>query len=66
MQEPAVPLQWNSSSILWLCGGLLVCDFVAPKQVITTGALVMELSAAFVLGATVVTYDYLSHKESMY
>jgi hypothetical protein len=32
-------------------------------QVITTGALVMELAAVGVLGATFVTYDYYSSKD---
>jgi hypothetical protein len=34
--------------------------------VITTGALIMELAAAVVLGATVLTYDYFSTKDSSY
>ena len=33
-------------------------------QVITVGALVMELAAAVVLGATVVTYDYFSSRDA--
>jgi hypothetical protein len=35
-------------------------------QVITTGALIMELAAAVLLGATCVVYDYHSSKESSY
>jgi hypothetical protein len=42
-------------AIMWLGGG---------TQVITTGALVMELSAALMLGATVLVYDYHSSKDS--
>jgi hypothetical protein len=34
--------------------------------VITTGALIMQLAAAAVLGATVLTYDYFSSKDSNY
>lgn len=34
-------------------------------QVITSGALIMELAAVFVLGATIITYDYFSSKDSM-
>ena len=33
-------------------------------QVITVGALVMELAAAVVLGATVVTYEYFSSRDA--
>lgn len=33
-------------------------------QVITIGALIMELAAALVLGATVLTYDYFNSKDS--
>jgi hypothetical protein len=55
--------------ITWLCilmgHSRMPCSYPS-KQVITTGALVMELSAALVLGATVVTYDYLSQRESMF
>lgn len=40
---------------LWLLLWLL--------QVITTGALIMELAAVFVLGATIVTYDYFASKD---
>lgn len=36
-----------------------------PVQVITSGALIMELAAVFVLGATIITYDYFSSKDSM-
>lgn len=34
-------------------------------QVITSGALIMELAAVFVLGATIITYDYFSSRDSM-
>ena len=34
-------------------------------QVITVGALIMELAAALVLGCTIVTYDYFSSRDSM-
>lgn len=34
-------------------------------QVITSGALIMELAAVVVLGATIITYDYFSSKDSM-
>jgi hypothetical protein len=34
-------------------------------QVITTGALIMELAAVVVLGATVLVYDYFVSKDSM-
>lgn len=37
----------------------------ARNQVITSGALIMELAAAFVLGATVLTYDYFGSRDSM-
>jgi hypothetical protein len=37
-----------------------------PLQVITTGALIMELAAALVLGITVLTYDYFSSEDSSY
>ncbi len=35
-------------------------------QVITIGALIMELAAAVVLGATVLTYDYFNSKDSYF
>jgi hypothetical protein len=38
---------------------------VGYVQVITVGALIMELAAVVVLGCTVVTYDYFSSKDSM-
>jgi hypothetical protein len=38
---------------------------VVGAQVITVGALIMELAAAFVLGCTIVTYDYFSSRDSM-
>ncbi len=42
--------------------GLTSC--LCTMQVITNGALIMELAAAFVLGATVVTYDYFATREA--
>lgn len=47
---------------------LLLCAHTRARslaQVITSGALIMELAAAFVLGATVLTYDYFSSRDSM-
>lgn len=38
----------------------------ARTQVITVGALLMELSAVVVLGATVVVYDYFSNQDAVY
>jgi hypothetical protein len=38
----------------------------AARQVITTGALLMELAAVFVLGATFLVYDYFASQDSGY
>eukprot|EP00197_Chlamydomonas_leiostraca_P005688 CAMPEP_0202869064 /NCGR_PEP_ID=MMETSP1391-20130828/11764_1 /ASSEMBLY_ACC=CAM_ASM_000867 /TAXON_ID=1034604 /ORGANISM="Chlamydomonas leiostraca, Strain SAG 11-49" /LENGTH=87 /DNA_ID=CAMNT_0049549315 /DNA_START=245 /DNA_END=508 /DNA_ORIENTATION=- len=45
-------------------GSIAIPAILAHAQVITTGALVMELAAALVLGATVLVYDYHSSKDS--
>jgi hypothetical protein len=51
----------------WPCPSLLSCGLLTlppTPQVITIGALIMELAAALVLGATVLTYDYFNSKDS--
>lgn len=45
-------------------GSIAIPAILAHAQVITTGALVLELLAALVLGATVVVYDFFNSKES--
>mmetsp|Transcript_14036 Transcript_14036/g.30388 ORF Transcript_14036/g.30388 Transcript_14036/m.30388 type:complete len:133 (+) Transcript_14036:70-468(+) len=47
-------------------GSIAIPAILAHAQVITTGALIMELAAAVVLGATCVVYDYFSNKEDSY
>ncbi|GBF97698.1 hypothetical protein Rsub_09756 [Raphidocelis subcapitata] len=47
-------------------GSIAIPAILAHAQVITTGALLMELAAVFVLGATFVVYDYYSSKDSVY
>lgn len=44
-------------------GSIAIPAILAHAQVITTGALAMELLAAFVLGATVVVYDFFNNKD---
>lgn len=46
-------------------GSIAIPAILAHAQVITVGALIMELAAAFVLGCTIVTYDYFSSRDSM-
>jgi len=46
-------------------GSIAIPAILAHSQVITVGALIMELAAVVVLGCTVVTYDYFSSKDSM-
>eukprot|EP00878_Enallax_costatus_P005620 GHUV01005894.1.p2 GENE.GHUV01005894.1~~GHUV01005894.1.p2 ORF type:complete len:132 (+),score=20.08 GHUV01005894.1:293-688(+) len=46
-------------------GSIAIPAILAHAQVITSGALIMELAAAFVLGCTIVTYDYFSSRDSM-
>ena len=46
-----------------LQGTTLTCSHSSrAAQVITTGALMMELMAAFMLGATCVVYDFFSNR----
>jgi hypothetical protein len=56
-----------------LRGGRLRCrrftshvPFLSHCQVITTGALIMELAAVGVLGATVLVYDYFANRDAGY
>eukprot|EP00879_Flechtneria_rotunda_P024361 GHRR01025820.1.p2 GENE.GHRR01025820.1~~GHRR01025820.1.p2 ORF type:complete len:118 (+),score=30.82 GHRR01025820.1:669-1022(+) len=46
-------------------GSIAIPAILAHAQVITSGALIMELAAAVVLGCTIVTYDYFSSRDSM-
>lgn len=46
-------------------GSIAIPAILAHAQVITSGALIMELAAVFVLGATIITYDYFSSRDSM-
>ncbi|KAG2427862.1 hypothetical protein HXX76_012182 [Chlamydomonas incerta] len=45
-------------------GSIAIPAILAHAKVITIGALIMELAAALVLGATVLTYDYFNSKDS--
>ncbi|KAJ9521099.1 hypothetical protein QJQ45_022795 [Haematococcus lacustris] len=45
-------------------GSIAIPAILAHAQVITIGALVMELAAALVLGGTVLVYDYASSRDS--
>ncbi|KAG1667357.1 hypothetical protein FOA52_001417 [Chlamydomonas sp. UWO 241] len=47
-------------------GSIAIPAVLAHASVITTGALVMELAAAAMLGATCVVYDYYNSKETTY
>eukprot|EP00798_Chlamydomonas_sp_ICE-L_P020848 gene20848-27681_t len=47
-------------------GSIAIPAILAHAQVITTGALIMELAAAFVLGATCVVYDFFSKQDDDY
>ncbi|GLC39344.1 hypothetical protein PLESTF_000502900 [Pleodorina starrii] len=47
-------------------GSIAIPAILAHAKVITIGALIMELAAAFVLGATVLTYDYFSSRDAFY
>ncbi|PNH04955.1 Vacuolar protein sorting-associated protein 55 [Tetrabaena socialis] len=44
-------------------GSIAIPAILAHAKVITTGALIMELGAAVVLGCTVLTYDYFSSRD---
>ncbi|GLI66660.1 hypothetical protein VaNZ11_010590 [Volvox africanus] len=44
-------------------GSIAIPAILAHAKIITIGALIMELAAAMVLGATVLTYDYFSSKD---
>ncbi|GAX84902.1 hypothetical protein CEUSTIGMA_g12323.t1 [Chlamydomonas eustigma] len=44
-------------------GSIAIPAILAHAQVITTGALIMELAAALVLGATCIVYDYFNSKD---
>jgi hypothetical protein len=46
-------------------GSVAVPAILAHAKVITPGAMLMELAAVAVLGATVVTYDYFATRDSM-
>ena len=46
-------------------GSVAIPAILAHAQVITAGAMLMELAAVAVLGATVVTYDYFATRDSM-
>lgn len=46
-------------------GSIAIPAILAHAKVITSGALIMELAAVFVLGATIITYDYFSSRDSM-
>ncbi|KAG2452683.1 hypothetical protein HYH02_002915 [Chlamydomonas schloesseri] len=45
-------------------GSIAIPAILAHAKVITIGALIMELAAALVLGATVLTYDYFNSKDT--
>ncbi|KIZ04970.1 Vacuolar protein sorting-associated protein-like 55 [Monoraphidium neglectum] len=47
-------------------GSIAIPAILAHAQVITTGALLMELAAVFVLGATFLVYDYFASQDSGY
>lgn len=47
-------------------GSIAIPAILAHAQVITTGALLMELAAVLVLGATFIIYDYYSSQDSYY
>ncbi|KAI8472300.1 MAG: vacuolar trafficking protein [Monoraphidium minutum] len=47
-------------------GSIAIPAILAHAQVITTGALLMELAAVAVLGATFVVYDYFASQDSSY
>jgi hypothetical protein len=60
----------HQQSSMQLCsvgrlGGVSTVPLLSVMQVITSGALIMELAAVFVLGATILTYDYFSSSDSM-
>ncbi|GIL67091.1 hypothetical protein Vafri_20520 [Volvox africanus] len=44
-------------------GSIAIPAILAHAKIITIGALIMELAAAMVLGATVLTYDYFNSKD---
>lgn len=44
-------------------GSIAIPAILAHAQVITTGALLMELAAVFVLGATFLVYDYYAQQD---
>ncbi|GIL92881.1 hypothetical protein Vretimale_14799 [Volvox reticuliferus] len=44
-------------------GSIAIPAILAHAKIITMGALIMELAAAMVLGATVLTYDYFNSKD---
>mmetsp|Transcript_5150 Transcript_5150/g.8929 ORF Transcript_5150/g.8929 Transcript_5150/m.8929 type:complete len:133 (+) Transcript_5150:196-594(+) len=44
-------------------GSIAIPAILAHAQVITTGALAMELTSAVVLGGTVLCYDYYANKD---
>lgn len=45
-------------------GSIAIPAILAHAGIITTGALIMELAAALVLGSTIVAYDYFNSKDS--
>lgn len=47
-------------------GSIAIPAILAHAQIIATGALVMELAAAFILGTGVLLYDYFSSREGYY
>lgn len=47
-------------------GSIAIPAILAHAQIITTGALLMELAAVVVLGATFVVYDYFATRDSAY
>lgn len=47
-------------------GCLAIPAILAHAQIITTGALIMQLAAALVLGSIVPVYDYFSSRDSFY